>query len=302
MSLRDQLLALLVAVIWGCNVVAIRIGLDDFPPLFFAALRFAVIAVPTVFLVRPPATPARWVIGYGLGFGVLQFGFLFVALDVGMPAGLASLVLQSSAPFTVLLGVLFLRERVTRRQLAGLSLAVIGLLVVGLSRLESTTGIVPVALTVVAGLGWALGTLCSRLARCDEPFRLVLWMSVVPVLPLYVLSLLVEGPSAGGEALRAAATGESWSGVAALAYIVLFTTVLGSGLWSALLSRHPAGIVAPYSLAVPIAGILASWWILEETPVVLDLVAGAAVILGLLAGATTTGRAGPGRSGASRVP
>jgi O-acetylserine/cysteine efflux transporter len=294
MPTSDRLKALLVAAIWGCNVVAIRIGLDHFPPLFFAALRFAVIALPTVLLVRLPAAPLRWVVGYGLGFGVLQFGLLFVAMDVGMPPGLASLVLQSSAPFTVLLGVVLLREQVTRRQWAGLSLAVLGLAAVTLNRLDTPTGVLPVLLTLMAGLGWAIGSICSRLSRCSQPLRLVLWMSVVATVPLYVLSAIIEGPRAGADALHAAATGQAWPALLALGYIVLLTTLLGSGLWSSLLQRYPASAVAPYSLAVPVAGILGSWAFLSETPSVVDVLAGVVVVVGLLIGASAA-------SGASGV-
>jgi O-acetylserine/cysteine efflux transporter len=124
---RDRLLAALVALLRGANFLAIHVGLDHFPPLFLAALRFAVIAVPTVLLVPRPRVRLRWLLGYGLGFGTVQFLFLFVAMDVGMPTGLASLVLQASAPFTVLLGAVLLRERISVRQAVGIALAVLGL-------------------------------------------------------------------------------------------------------------------------------------------------------------------------------
>ena len=114
MTTRDRLLAAAVAVLWGGNFLAIHVGLEHFPPLFMAALRFAVIAVPTLLLVPRPRVPLRWLLGYGLGFGTVQFVFLFVAMDIGMPTGLASLVLQASAPFTVLLGAALLRERMSR--------------------------------------------------------------------------------------------------------------------------------------------------------------------------------------------
>jgi O-acetylserine/cysteine efflux transporter len=97
MTFRDRLLATAVAVLWGGNFLAIHVGLQHFPPLFMAALRFAVIAVPTLLLVPRPRVPLRWLLGYGLGFGTVQFVFLFVAMDIGMPTGLASLVLQASA-------------------------------------------------------------------------------------------------------------------------------------------------------------------------------------------------------------
>ena len=127
MSTRDRLLAVLVAVLWGLNFLAIHATLGQFPPVFAGALRFAVIAVPTILFVPWPKVKVRHLLGYGLGFGTGQFAFLFIAMDTGMPTGLASLVLQASAPFTVLLGAVFLRERVTPQQLAGIALAVAGM-------------------------------------------------------------------------------------------------------------------------------------------------------------------------------
>ncbi|WP_231494812.1 EamA family transporter [Cellulomonas sp. KRMCY2] len=127
MDRRDRALAILVAVCWGLNFPAIHVSLAHFPPFFLVALRFAVIAVPTLLLVPRPRVQLRWLIGYGLGFGVLQFTFLYAAMDAGMPAGLSSLVLQSSAPFTVVLGAALLGERLTGRQMAGSAAAVVGL-------------------------------------------------------------------------------------------------------------------------------------------------------------------------------
>src|SRR3954470_12954386 len=124
---RDRLLAGLVALIWGLNFPAIHLSLEQFPPFFLVALRFLLLAVPTVLFVPRPGVPWRWVLGYGTGFGVLQFLFLYLAMDRGMPSGLASLVLQSSAPFTVLLAGLLLRERLTARHVAGVGIAVAGL-------------------------------------------------------------------------------------------------------------------------------------------------------------------------------
>src|SRR3954471_3338256 len=103
MPARNRLLAALVAVLWGLNFPAIHLSLEQFPPFFLVALRFALLAVPTLLVVPRPGVPWRWVLGYGAGFGVLQFLFLYLAMERGMPSGLASLVLQSSAPFTVVL-------------------------------------------------------------------------------------------------------------------------------------------------------------------------------------------------------
>jgi drug/metabolite transporter (DMT)-like permease len=280
---RDRLLAAVVAVLWGANFLAIHVGLEHYPPLFLAALRFAVLAIPTVLLVPRPRVPLRWLIGYGLGFGTVQFLFLFVAMDVGMPTGLASLVLQASAPFTVLLGAVLLRERMSARQIVGITLAVVGLLAIAVAQAQAAA-LIPLVLTLIGALGWAFGNLAARLADPPNPLHLTLWMSVVPPIPLLAASLLTEGPAAEWAALRAAVTPEGVPGVLSIAYLAILATVLGSGIWTTLMRRYPAGVVAPYSLLVPVVGIALAAAALGERPSAVELVAGVVIIGGVLLG------------------
>ncbi|MFI7527425.1 EamA family transporter [Nocardia salmonicida] len=291
MTSRDRLLGLTVVVLWGLNFLAIRIGLDHFPPFFFVALRFAVIAIPVLIFIPRPAVRTRWLLLYGTGFGILQFAFLFTAMRTGMPTGLASLVLQSSAPFTVVLGAVLLRERLRPVQMAGLAVAVLGMVVIGADRMAHAT-LLPVLLTLAGGLGWAFGNIGARRAGADSPgynpMHLTLWMSVVPVLPMLALSMIVEGPGTGFRAIGTAFSADGLPALAALAYIAVLATVCGSGLWTYLMSRYPAGTVAPLSLLVPVVGIAAAWTVLDEQPSVAALVGGAIVIAGAFA--ATTGR------------
>src|SRR3954452_1437945 len=108
---KDALLAALVAVIWGMNFVVIDEGLGGMPPLLFVAIRFVVVLLPAVFLVARPAVPWRTLATVGLFLCVGQFGLLYSALSVGMPPGLASLVLQAQVLLTVLLAAVRLHER-----------------------------------------------------------------------------------------------------------------------------------------------------------------------------------------------
>ncbi|MTB71829.1 EamA family transporter [Arsenicicoccus cauae] len=281
MPMTHRALAALVAVLWGVNFLAIHASLEQFPPLFLVALRFAIIAAPTILLVPRPDVPLKWLVGYGLGFGTVQFIGLYLGMAMGFPAGLASLVLQASAPFTVVLGALLLGERVGLTQRVGIAVAVGGLVLVGLSR-ATATSVLPFVLVVLGGLGWAFGNLCSRLARAPKPLHLTLWMSVVPPLPMLVLSLLVEGPARIASSLgtsASAAAAPAWIG---LAYTVLLGTVVGSGIWVWLMARHPAGVVAPYSLLVPVVGILTAWLVLGERPTAIELLGGVLVIAGVL--------------------
>jgi len=283
---RDRLLAVTVAVVWGLNFPAISMSLEQFPPFFLVSLRFALVAVPTLLLVPRPDVAWRWLVGYGLGFGVLQFVFLYLALDHGMPVGLASLVLQSSAPFTVLLAGLLLRERLTGRQLAGVGLAVAGLAGIAAHRagIDGGTTLVPVLLTVCGGLGWALGNLCNRQARTTEPFRLMLWMTVVPPVPMLAVSLALEGPDRVVGSLSGLGAPQGLLALGGLAFTVVVATLLGSGIWTALMARHPSSTVAPFSMLVPVVGIGSSWLLLGDATGRTELVLGAVVVTGVVLG------------------
>ncbi len=282
MPITHRLLALSVAVMWGLNFIAIDASLGQFPPFLLAALRFAIIAVPTVLLVPRPQVPVRWLLGYGIGFGTLQFLFLYWGMAVGMPAGLASLVLQSSAPFTVLLGAVAFRDRVSARQLVGLGVATLGLAVVGWSQAQAAA-FAPFLLVLAGGFGWAIGNVSNARAKAPNPLHLTLWMSVVPPVPMALLSLVVEGPDA---VVRSFAPGPHMiPALLGLVYTVLVGTLAGSGIWTWLMARHPAGMVAPFSMLVPVVGLSASAVLLGEEVGAATALGAALVITGVLWGA-----------------
>ncbi len=281
MPLRDRLLALLVAVVWGVNFPATAIALEHFPPLMMVALRFTLVAIPALLFVPRPKVPVRWLIGVGLGIGLLQFAFLYLGMASGMPSGLASLVLQASAPFTVIIAGIWLHERLSRRQAIGIGMAVAGLITIAAHR-ALVAAALPVILTLCGALGWAIGNVCSRRAQAPKPLHLTLWMSVVPPIPMLALSLIVEGPDRIGRALRTSFTMAALPSVLSLLYIVILATLVGYGLWNWLLSRHPSSVVAPFSMMVPVVGVLSSWLFFDEIPDVVELMAGIAVIGGVL--------------------
>lgn len=278
---KDLLLVALVPVLWGLNFPATSFALRHFPPIFAAFLRFTILSVPAVLFVPRPRVAFKWLLGCGLGLGAFQFGFLYLGMVAGMPSGLASLVLQASAPFTVVLSGIFLHEHLTRRQVVGVSAAVLGLLVIAIDKGRSAA-LLPVLLTLLAALGWASGNIFSRLAKAPKPFHLTMWMSLVPVLPLGLLSLLVEGPHRDGHALATAFTRPAMPSVLGLLYVIVFASIAGYGIWNTMLTRHAASEVAPWSMLVPVVGVLSSWAVFGEEPTLVELVAGLLVIGGVL--------------------
>ena len=282
MPRRHVLLALAVAVVWGVNFVVIHVGLDHFPPLLFAALRFCLVALALPFVPRP-GVPAKYVVAVGVFLSAGQFGLLFLGIDKGMPAGLASLVLQLQAAFTVGLAVLLLKERPQRAQLAGGALALAGIGIIAAGR-ASAVPIGALALTVGAAASWGFGNVATRKARSPNPLGLLVWSSLVPPLPLLTLSFLTE---------RGDPVDFTASSILALLYVVVLSTLLGFGAWAWLLGRHPASTVAPFTLLVPVVGIAAAWLALNEVPSGAELIGAAVVLSGL---ALTVGLTAPRRA------
>ena len=276
----DLALALLVVVVWGLNFAVIKTGVAEVPPLLLGALRFLLAAFPAVFLLRPPKVPWRLYLAYGMTISVGQFAFLFSAIHLGMPSGLASLVLQSQAFFTMLFAALWLREGWRRSQLAGLVLAACGLGLIGSAHGLSMplTGFL---LTIAAASMWAAGNIVTRaVARCGPINQLafVVWASLVPPLPFLALSLLIEGRPA----ITAALAAFSLRSLATVAYLAWAATLLGYGLWTRLLSRYPANQVAPFSLLVPVVGLSTGWLVFDEALQPVHFVGGALLMLGLV--------------------
>jgi O-acetylserine/cysteine efflux transporter len=258
----DLALAFVVVLVWGVNFAVIKTGVADVPPLLLGALRFMLAAFPAILLLRAPKLPLRLYLAYGLTISVGQFAFLFSAIHLGMPTGLASLVLQSQAFFTMLMALFWLKESWRATQLLGLLLAGIGLVLIG-----STHGVaMPLTgfvLTLAAASMWAAGNIVTRSISKHGPIDLlafVVWASLVPPLPFLALSAWIEGPDAIGKALA----GFSLHSFAAVAYLAWAATLLGYGLWTRLLTRYPANQVAPFSLLVPIVGLTTGWIAFNE--------------------------------------
>ncbi len=288
MTVRDRLLAALVAVIWGVNFVVIDEGISGIPPLVFAALRFIVVLVPAILLVRRPRVRWRVILAVGATTLLGQFALLYTALHLGLGSGLASLVLQSQVMFTAALAALALRERPSRRQTLGVLLGAVGLVIVGAGR-SGATPLVALLLCLAAGLSWATGNVITRKAGVSSGLSLTVWSALVVPLPLLALSLVLDGPAAVGHALAHLPV----KALLSTAYTAYLSTLVGYGLWNSLLARYPAAAVVPFTLLVPPVGILAAWLVQHEHPGPTELAGAAVVFIGVVITAVNIRRTGP---------
>ncbi|MCR4471209.1 EamA family transporter [Burkholderia sp. SCN-KJ] len=277
MAPKDLLLALVVILAWGVNFVVIKVGLHGMPPMLLGALRFTLAAVPAVFFVRRPQIPWRMLILYGATIQLGQFVLLFTGMYVGMPAGLASLVLQSQAFFTLVFAMLFLGERLRVQSLVGLAVAAAGLVVIAAQGGRAMT-LAGFLLTLCSAAMWAFGNIVTKKLGKADLVSLVVWASLVPPVPFFLLSLWFEGP----QRIEAALLGLNGASIFAVVYLAFVATLLGYSLWSRLMSRYPAAQVAQFSLLVPIVGLASSALLLDEHPTDAQLI-GAALVMGGLA-------------------
>ena len=275
MSGAHVALALLVACIWGVAFVATRIALDAFSPPMLAALRFLIAAVPALLLARPPVPwPALIVVGLFLFAG--QFLFQFFGIALGMPPGLAAIVVQTQALYTILFAALALRERPTSRQLTGIAVALGGLALIAatVGADLTTTGLV---LTTLSAISWGLGNLLLKRLPPVDTVSLMVWLSLVPPLPALTIALATDGPAA----LLASLARASWLGFTAAVYLGLVATVLAYAIWGTLLRRYPAAAVTPFALLVPFVAAAGSALVFGERFGPLRLAGMALVLAGL---------------------
>ncbi len=275
MRLADLGLAVAVAVVWGLAFIAMKFGLEDAPPFLLSALRFAFAAFPAILVLKPPRAPFAKVAAYGLMIGVGQFGLLFLSIKLGMPVGLASLVVQVQVFITILLAWVLIGERPTRTQRAASVIAFAGVATIGSDRLAGAE-LLPFALTLAAAACWAGGNLIGMTVGTVDPLAFIVWSSLAAPLPMLALSFVFEG----GRTLPALLhpTPKLAIAVAALAY---GGTLFGFGGWSRLLMRYPAATVAPFALLVPVVGMVSAWLVFGEALRTIEFLGAVLVMAGL---------------------
>ena len=280
MPAKHLALALVVILVWGVNFAVIKVGLVGVPPLVLAGLRFVLAAFPALLFLKPPKVPLRLYLAFGLTMSAGQFAFLFTAIHVGMPSGLASLVLQSQSFFTLALTALWFKEKWQSNQVIGLMLAAGGLLLIG-SAHGASMPLIGFLLTVAAAVMWACGNLVSRAVGRYGPMNqlaFVVWASLVPPIPLFALSFVLDGPGA---------TSAAWqnfglTNLAALAYIAWAATLFGYSVWNFLMSCYPVNHIAPFTLLVPVVGLTTGWVAFDEALKSVHFVGGALLMVGLV--------------------
>lgn len=268
---KDFILALAVVIAWGANFTVIKLGLGGIPSTLLVAIRYILVMVPAIFFVKKPKIHFKYILAYGFTVGVGQFACLFYAIEIGMPAGLASIILQIQAFITPLLSWMFLKERLNFRQIIGFAISCAGLFIIALASINGSLSSIPLSafvLLIAAPIFWSASNVISRIAtngakELDEEIDtmgLVVWSSIVPPIPMIAISLLLYSP---GELIESLTNLNGISIFSAL-YLAFGATLFGYGGWNYLISKYPLSKISPLSLLVPISGLLVARIVLSE--------------------------------------
>lgn len=279
MKLHHLLLAILITAIWGVNFSVIKLGLSSVDPLILAGIRFTLCALPALFFIKKPDVAWRYIISYGLVFGIGLWGLVNLGIKAGLSAGIASLLLQFSAFFTLLLGSLVFKERLNRYQIAGFTVACSGLMCIVFITDGSVT-LTGTLLVLAGAIAWSIANIINKHSGTTQIFSFLVWSSAFSPIPLFVLDWLVNG-SNGYAAL---VTHIDYRAVLSILFQVYPNTLFGYWVWNSLLKRYPLSTVAPLSLLVPVFGILGSMTIFGEDISWIKILALLLIISGLITG------------------
>ncbi|WP_072679422.1 EamA family transporter [Arcobacter sp. LA11] len=259
MKKNDLILAVLVTFIWGINFSVIKLGLASLDPFILSGLRFLFCAIPLVFFIKRPQVHLKYIISYGLLFGVGLWGIVSLGIYFGISAGMASLVLQMSIFFTVILASIMLNETIDISKKLAFAIALLGLTLI-ITVTDGSVTIIGLILVLIAAVSMSFTNIIIKKAGTKNVFSFMVWASLFSPIPLFILGYITQGNIVFTDFF------ENLDNIAifSIVFQVYPTTLFGYWIWNSLLHKYPASSVAPTALLVPIFGLLGSYLIFGE--------------------------------------
>jgi len=239
--------------------------------MLLVSLRYLLLTFPAIFFIKKPKTELKYIVLYGLTVGVGQFSCLFYAMQIGMPAGIASIVLQTQAFISPIFAMIFLNQKINSKQIIGLIISAIGLILIAMASIGDNMNKVPVLafiLMVAAPIFWAASNIIARIASDEAASKgeqlnmvsMVVWSGLIPPIPMLGLALMLDTP----ETLIGVLSSLSTTSIFAVLYLAYAATLIGYGIWSKLIAAYPMSTVAPITLLLPIVTLLSARIVLTE--------------------------------------
>ncbi|WP_029355392.1 EamA family transporter [Bosea sp. 117] len=272
MPLKDKLLAIAVVSAWALNMIIVKQGVAEIPPILMSALRFALVAALVVPFTRITREQLPWLLLVSLTFGLMHFGLLFIALSMS-EVGTTAVLVQLGAPIATVLAAIFFRERLGLARILGLAVTLVGIGVLAAG--PTLPAPMPLLLLVLSASGWAVSNLVIKSMPEIAPVTVMGWTSLIATPMLALLSFALED----GQVQALAAAG--WHGWLSVVYSAVISSIIAYGVWYWLLQRHPVNSVVPYSMVQPMLTVIFGIALLGDTPAPIKLIGAAIVVAGV---------------------
>ena len=276
-SLVPRDLALLVGMnlIWGLNLIASKVGVGQFPPIFFTALRFGSLALFLLPMLRIHRGQMANLAAAAMLTGPATFALLFAGIYLAEDAATVAVASQMSVPFSTLMSIWFLGETIRWRRTLGIVLAFAGIVIISFDPrvFAYWEGL---ALVVCSSFVSSLGLIFLKRLKGIRPLELQSWVAVVGGTVLLMLSLTLEGGQM--DAVRNA----NWEGWAALFFTTIMSSLIAHTAWYYLVGRYPVTSLSPLTLLSPLFGIFFGVTLLHDQLTARMLAGGTVTLIGVL--------------------
>lgn len=274
MKLPHVLIAIAVSLIWGVNFVAAKAAVGYFPSFFFLAVRLTIVSIVLLPFIKKPDIPFSKLLTIAITLTVLHFGFMYIALEKGLDSSVAVVIDQLRVPFAVTLGYFLFGEEVGKKGVFGIVVALLGtFVIVGTPNIAQNH--FAFWMLVGCSAAWALYNIQVKSLGKMDPISFIGWVSILGTPQLYLISFLLEGNKF--PLLLAAPP----MAIASLFYVAIGATIIAHGCWYYLLRIYPVNKVVPYSLLIPVFGMVSGILLLSEEITWQVVVGGVLTIIGV---------------------
>ncbi len=273
---NDLFLAVLVMAIWGFNFSMIKMGITEVHPLLATAARFSLAVLPAIFFIRRPNVDWRYLISYGIVFGVGIWGMASWSITAGLSSGMSSVLLSSNALISMAVGVFIHKEMASKRKVTGAITALAALLIL----VSATNGnITPqgLAFIMIAATCWTIMGMIVKASKTTQAFAFNVWGMLFAPIPLVVFAVSLHGPGIVTHAFDVWNT----STTIAIVFQAYPTTLFGYWVWNRLLIRYPLSTTAPLTLLVPVFALISGYFMYDEVLSVAQIVACTLFLIGI---------------------
>jgi O-acetylserine/cysteine efflux transporter len=273
MKLSDLILVLIVMTIWGLNFVIAKWGLAQFPPIFMMGLRWGLVAALLLPFVRIPRKKLIGILLISFTLGCVHFSLMFTGLK-GTDAAVAAIATQTQVPFAALIAAFFLKDRIGWRRAVGMALAFVGIVVMA-GEPRHAGNLLPIFMVIAASFMWAVANIQIKQLGPIDDFALNAYLGLFAAPQLFLASFLLESGQ------FAAITNADWVGWSAVGYMAIMVTVISYVMWFRVLRRYPVNQAMPFTLLVPVLGVLSAALLLDEPLTLRVILGGLATVAGV---------------------